>query len=226
VTSRPRSSPSPRGPFRRSQPTSRRCWAGDAIHVRFLLRHEDDNVAVAAIEALGRVGGRTAVDALVETVERDDFFRTYPSIDVLGRSGDPRAVAPLAKLLGKSQYMLEAARALGRTADKGAVAPLCELLSSSTDSHVRVATLALAELHESHLELYGESTQVLEMIRRSASDAAVRRVSQTLAGADSAERAASCFVLGALQNENAAPALLRMLDDVPSVARAAADALQ
>lgn len=191
-----------------------------------LLDHEDDNVAVAAIEALGRVGGRTAVDALVDTVERDHFFRTYPSIDVLGRSGDPRAVAPLAKLLRKSQYMLEAARALGRTADKSAVAPLCELLSSATDSHVRVATLALAELYESHLELYGESTQVLELIRRSATDAAVRRISQTLAGADSTERIASCFMLGALQNETAAPALVRMLDGVPGVASAAAAALK
>ena len=36
-----------------------------------------------------------AVDALVSCVEGNNFFRTFPAIDVLGRSGDPRAIAPL-----------------------------------------------------------------------------------------------------------------------------------
>jgi HEAT repeat protein len=191
-----------------------------------LLNHSDDNVAVAAIEALGRVGGRAAVDALVETVERDYFFRTYPAIDVLGRSGDPRSVAPLAKLLRKSQYVLEAARALGRSADKSAVPLLCELLISPADSNVRVAALALTELIEAHRERYGSATLVQDMLRQSSGEAAARRVSQTLAGADNAERVALCSVLGAMANEAAVPALARMLDGVPAVASAAAAALK
>ena len=64
-----------------------------------LSRHADDNVAVAAIEALGRIGGRAAVESLVDAVDSGNFFRTFPAIDVLGRSGDPRAVAPLTALL-------------------------------------------------------------------------------------------------------------------------------
>jgi hypothetical protein len=60
-----------------------------------LLRHDDDNVAVAAIEALGRAGGRAAVDALVEAVERNYFFRTYPAIDVPRRRQlNPARVSP------------------------------------------------------------------------------------------------------------------------------------
>jgi len=194
-----------------------------------LLHHSDDNVAVAAIEALGRVGGRAAVDALVEAVERDYFFRTYPAIDVLGRSGDPRAVAPLARLLGKSQYLQEAARALGRSADKSAVQPLCELLSAPSspgESNVRVIASALAELIERHEDLYGSSTPVYEAIRVAGSDAAVRRLSQALGAAELDERAGICRVLGALQNDAAAPALQRLLDGEPRVAAAAAAALK
>ncbi|HET8933118.1 MAG TPA: HEAT repeat domain-containing protein [Polyangiales bacterium] len=194
-----------------------------------LLHHSDDNVAVAAIEALGRVGGRAAVDALVETVERDYFFRTYPAIDVLGRSGDPRAVAPLARLLGKSQYLQEAARALGRSADKNAVQPLCELLSTASspgESNVRVVANALADLIERHEELYGNSSLIFEAIRTSGSDAAVRRLVHALAGAELVERLGICRVLGALQNEAAAPELQRLLDGEPRVAAAAAEALK
>jgi HEAT repeat protein len=54
----------------------------------------------------------------------------------------------------------------------------------------------------------------------------VRRVTQTLAGADSTERVGLCIVLGAMANEAAVPALARMLDGVPAVASAAADALK
>src|SRR5690606_13341610 len=57
-----------------------------------LLGHADDNVAVAAIEALGRIGGRAAIDSLIGAASSGNFFRVFPAIDVLGRSGDPRAV--------------------------------------------------------------------------------------------------------------------------------------
>lgn len=191
-----------------------------------LLAHTDDNVAVIAIEALGRVGGRAAVEALVQAVERDYFFRTYPAIDVLGRSGDPRAVAPLSRLVRRSEYVLEAARALGRTADKAAVSPLSELLVSPADNKVRVAALALVDLIESQIARYGSAAQALEALRQSAGEAAARRVSQTLAGADAQERVALCVLLGALQNEAAADALVPMLDAAPAVASAAAAALK
>src|SRR5690606_37633996 len=65
-----------------------------------LSKHDDDNVAVAAIEALGRIGGAETVDALVSAVESRHFFRTFPAIDALGRTGDLRAVEPLTALLG------------------------------------------------------------------------------------------------------------------------------
>ena len=55
-----------------------------------------ENRSRADIEALGRIGGRTAVEALIGAVKSHRFFRVFPAIDVLGRTSDPRAVAPLA----------------------------------------------------------------------------------------------------------------------------------
>ena len=190
-----------------------------------LLGHVDDNVAVAAIEAIGRVGGRGAVDALVQSVERDYFFRTYPAIDVLGRSGDPRAVLPLTLALAKPQYRIEAARALGRTADKSAVPPLAALLGSPSDSDVRVAGLALAELIALHRALYDNVSAPELALRQHAGVAAIARIAGALPDADQAERIAWCCVLGALQLEAAAPVLARCLDDEQAVALVAADAL-
>jgi HEAT repeat protein len=189
-----------------------------------LTEHTDDNVAVAAIEALGRLGGRSAVDALVRCIESQHFFRVFPAIDVLGRSGDPRAVAPLSTLLKDPRYTLEAARALGRTGDRSAVSALSALLASPSDGQVRVGALALDELYGAHRERYGLSVE--DLLKSSASEANVRRVAQCLNGADLSERIALCRVLGAFRNRAAQPALVRMLDAQKEVAAAAAEALQ
>src|SRR5690606_16016986 len=41
-----------------------------------LVQHDNDNVSVSAIEALGMIGGTAAVEALIEVVESHKFFRT------------------------------------------------------------------------------------------------------------------------------------------------------
>src|SRR5204863_6462682 len=132
---------------------------------RRLMAHKDDNVAVAAIEALGRIGGRGAIEALVAAAKSGNFFRTFPAIDVLGRSGDPRAVEPLTALLDDPHCVLEAARALGRSGDRRAVAPLLGLLSRPGDVEVRVAVVALAELQARYLQRYGEARAIAEAAR-------------------------------------------------------------
>ncbi|HSR96206.1 MAG TPA: HEAT repeat domain-containing protein, partial [Kofleriaceae bacterium] len=43
-----------------------------------LLEHPDDNVAVAAIEALGAIGGSRAIDALIDVLGRRSSFRAFP----------------------------------------------------------------------------------------------------------------------------------------------------
>lgn len=191
-----------------------------------LTQHSDDNVALAAIEALGRVGGSAAVDALVACLASGQFFRMFPAIDVLGRSGDPRAVAPLAALLHDPRLSHEAARALGHTADRAAVSPLAALLASPSDASVRVAVVALIDLCVLHQQRYGLSLAIDELLRDVSSPSVVRRLLQCLPGADLQERLALCQVLGALGESEALPGLLRMLDAEPQVAAAAAEALQ
>jgi HEAT repeat protein len=191
-----------------------------------LVRHADDNVAVAAIEALGKLGGRSVVDTLVETVQSQIFFRTFAAIDVLGKSGDPRAVAPLVALLDTPHYVLEAVRALGHTCDRAAVAPLIALLMSPSDSLVRVAALALCDLRNRHGERFGTTAPIESAIQRAAQKPAIRRLAQCVSGAETEEQIAIYVVLGCLEDDSAAPALLRGLEGPPPVAQAAAEALE
>lgn len=190
-----------------------------------LTRHRDDNVAVAAIEAVGRIGGRAAVDALVQAVGTGNFFRTFPAIDVLGRSGDPRAVEPLTSLLQDSRYVFEAARALGRTGSRAAAAPLAQLLLHTSDAIVRVAALAITELRARFVERVGVPLPIEESIRALESDAAVRRLGAALGGASDEEKSGVAVVLGMFRNEAALSALSTLLDGSHAVASAAAAAL-
>jgi HEAT repeat protein len=211
-----------------AQILGRRRAAGAVPPLVALIGHHDDNVAVAAIEALGRIGGRSAVESLVEATQSGNFFRTFPAIDVLGRSGDPRAVAPLAALLTEPQYAAEAARALGRTAAKSAIAPLIDLMNRAGEANIRVAALAVADLHARYVERYGTATAVDELIRSETArgPTVVRRLTQAIAGGDPVEQAAICFVLGAIGDDAAVPQLTALLEGPSSVAAHAAQSLK
>ena len=192
-----------------------------------LLANKDDNVAVAAIEALGRIGGVAAVDALLECLQSDNFFRVFPAIELLGRSGDPRAVKPLAQLLDRPHYAREAARALGRTGELGAVAPLVRHLTDPRDSMVRLSALSLAELDMRYRERYGGEDGIDTILAQTGSaSAAADRLCRALPGADTKEQAAIAMVLGSLAQEDAVPALSKLLDGPVEVASAAAKALE
>jgi HEAT repeat protein len=203
----------------------RRAAAATPVLMR-LSRHADDNVAVAAIEALGHVGGRAAVESLIEIVDGGNFFRTFPAIDVLGRSGDPRVIEPLSRLLDHPHFAPEAARALGRTGDPEAVAPLVGMAERGGEALVRIAALSLADLAERHHERYGRSTAVEDAIRAAAAlDGLVRRLDQSIAAADADEQIAVARVLAAVDSDEAVPVLSRLLDLPEPVASAAADGL-
>ncbi len=190
-----------------------------------LAESADDNVALAAIEAVGRIGGEEAVDLLIAAVESQKFFRAFPAIDVLGRTGDPRAVAPLAALLAAPQYSIEAARALGRTGQPIALAPLTALLVKPSDAHVRVAASALVEIFDRYSERFGPNHVVADALATVDVNVANRGISHALVGADGAERASLCRILGFLGAAGAVPVLVELLDGEPEAAQAAASAL-
>lgn len=203
----------------------RRCSAAVPT-LAALTRHRDDNVAVAAIEALGRIGGPAVVEPLIAAAQSGTFFRTFPAIDVLGRSGDPRAVEPLVHLLNDSRYAHEATRALGRTGDRAAAAALTALLSRPSDTTVRLAATALADLHDRHIELYGATDVLDQALHASVPPLAIHRLTQVLAKAGTAEQAAICRVLGELGDDSAVAPLMKLLDAPTPAATAAAEALK
>ncbi|RKG84166.1 HEAT repeat domain-containing protein [Corallococcus sp. CA049B] len=193
-----------------------------------LIVHPDDNVAVAAIEALGRVGGGAAVDALLSSLGSGNFFRIFPAIDVLGRSGDPTVVPALMALLSDPFYVLEAARALGRTGQEAAVPALVGLLQRGNDAVVRVAAVALVEIHDAQVQRFGGARTVPSVLRSSSLEPhpTGRRLAHVIAGADAGEKTAVARLLGWVGGADAATGLLKLLDSQDlGVSRASAAAL-
>jgi HEAT repeat protein len=185
--------------------------------------HVDDNVAVAAIEALGAIGAAGAIDELIAIMRDRNFFRTFPALQVLAKSGDARAVAPLASLLDDDVYRLEAVRALGRTGSTQAIAPLTSMLPRGGEAIVRLVALALADL-VTRAEWIGSIDQVVETMR-AISTPSLARFAAALRAADPAERAALALLLGRVGDASVIPALARLLDD-PDVHEIATEAIQ
>jgi HEAT repeat protein len=203
----------------------RRRSTGAVAVLADLASHADDNVAMAALEALGRIGGDVAVEMLIAAVLSKNFFRSFPAIDVLGRSASPRAVEPLASLLNEPHYAVEATRALGRTGQQAAVRPLVSQLGRSNDALVRTTAVALAEIHDRHFDRFGSAASVLDVLREGDGPAADRRIVQCLGSADPSEQRAMCRVLGWLGSEGATFGLIELLDGEAATAAAAVDAL-
>lgn len=192
-----------------------------------LSTHADDNVAVGALEALGRIGGTETVDALVGAVESRHFFRTFPAIDALGRTGDARAVRPLTALLSDPLYAPEAARALGRTGQEGAVAPLASLLLRSPDALVRTAAIALAELRERYEARFGDNESIAHALPNAVDRTlASQRIVAVTPGVAPSELVAIARVLGWLGDPSGIGFLIDMLMADAPVGPAAGDALR
>ncbi|MBA3457132.1 MAG: HEAT repeat domain-containing protein, partial [Deltaproteobacteria bacterium] len=188
-----------------------------------LLAHPDDNVAVAAIEGLGTIGGTLAVDALIEVVRSKNFFRTFPALQVLARTTDPRVVTPLAELLEDEAFQFEAARALGRTGSPLAVAPLATLLSRPGSSIVRLVASALADL-AIRAEWTGAQLSVASAMRAIFAPSLDRFIA-ALPGSDLPERIATAKVLGTIGAATTLPVLVGLLDD-PAARGVATEAIR
>lgn len=192
-----------------------------------LTAHQDDNVAVAAIEALGRIGGGAGLEAMIAILSGDNFFRSFPAIDVLGRSGDSRVLVPLLALLDDPRHALEAARALGRVGDPAAAVALSELLRHAGDALARVIAVSLGSIHGQALDRYGTAEPVEAALRTGPADPLpiVQRLAQAVAGAADEEQAALCAVLSWIPDPAAANTLIGLLDIIPARAALALRAL-
>ena len=172
------------------------------------LRHSDDNVAVSTIEALGAIGPSVrAIDALIGVLEQRSFFRAFPALQVLARTGDPRGVQPIALLLEDPLFRAEAIRALGQTGSALAIAPLTALLSDP--DAVRIVAIALAQLI-ARAEWSGAGALVAAALH--AEHVATALVA-AMTGADHGERVAIATVLGRTGSPTAVPVLVALLED-------------
>lgn len=95
-----------------------------------------------AAEALGKIGNKRAVEALIKAVENDpDDVVQWFAIEALGKIGDTRAVEPLIEALEKWDMTkrMAAAEALGKIGDTRAIEPLIKVLSDSYVDRLDVA---------------------------------------------------------------------------------------
>jgi len=191
-----------------------------------LTEHHDDNVAVAAVEALGRIGGEISVEALVALAQSGRFFRVFPTIDVLGKSGDPRAVPALLALVANPLYTTEVARALGETGDARAIPALARLAASARVDEVRAAARAVSELQAHRRERFGASDEVVISFEHAAPASAGAALVAALAGAELDERRAIAEVLGWLGGTDAIAGLFGLLADEPAVTQTATASLK
>jgi HEAT repeat protein len=174
--------------------------------------HSDDNVAVAAIEALGRIGGPQTLAPLLAAVQSGNFFRTFAAISVLGEAGEPSTIEPLSKLLGEPAFAAEAAGALGRSGQLTAIPALAARLASDDDGTVRATARALFELCGRHAERSGNADRALVALRQSAPPSAPARLSQALTGASADDRLMLATALAWLSDLRAVPPLLELLN--------------
>jgi HEAT repeat protein len=123
-----------------------------------LLKTLDDQSEIAragAAQALGKIGGDSAVSGLAEALEDEEMNVRWRAVQSLGNIGGDRAVILLLGLLRdkkeKNLFVLtEAVKVLGKLGDRRAVPVLENILSNSgefgeSDKWFRVSTVAAVE---------------------------------------------------------------------------------
>lgn len=118
-----------------------------------VLADANRDVRWAAIEALGDLGDRRAVPALVEYLKRPEAYRWGKRLaaSALGAIGDPAALEPLLGLLADEDPFVRraAAMALLRLGDPGALQKVAALVKAGTDETLGSVRRELARAEES-----------------------------------------------------------------------------
>ena len=189
-----------------AQILGRRRTTSAIVDLRRAVANPNDNVAVAAIEALGRIGGAGGIDTLIAATRSGNFFRVFAAMQVLATLNDPRTIEPLAALLDDPGYRTAAAAALGRTGSPQAIGPLVALL----DADPVLVGSALGELI-AHADWNGSAKHVVTMLRTMLGDA-IGRFSALLPVAPVEDGAKILIVIGRLGGPSELPVLAGLVD--------------
>ena len=98
--------------------------------------------------ALGKLGGRRVVDALIDVLPANGENAQLYFARALGEIGDTLAVLPLIELSDRRKVHGYAVRALGKIGDRRAVEPLISLLSTGRFVNSESVVWALGELRD------------------------------------------------------------------------------
>lgn len=109
-----------------------------------LLEHDDENVSLAAIEALGSHGAEDAVPRLREMMS-GGFWQQFAVIRSLGEIGDPRGVPSILEALNDEMLVEPAVEALGGIATAACLGPLAEVIENNAQEPVRKKALCAIE---------------------------------------------------------------------------------
>lgn len=145
------------------------------------LHATERNVCRLAVEALGKIGDRRAVEPLISILQNNDTVICGLAAKALGQIGDPRAVTPLIDTLRNPAKWLrcQVAEALGKIGDLLGVEPLIAVLGERHFSDTKLwecMEKALVEfgasaipalvtaLGSSNMAIQGHAANVLEKI--------------------------------------------------------------
>ncbi|MHA1629379.1 MAG: HEAT repeat domain-containing protein [Candidatus Heimdallarchaeota archaeon] len=97
-------------------------------------------VKEGACKALGRIGDKSATEALIASLDDDNEIVRYQAVNALGKLGDKRAVPKLLSILQKKEEQLvrsEAVKALGMIGDPSALKIVLNILKKEEDRFIK-----------------------------------------------------------------------------------------
>jgi HEAT repeat protein len=174
------------------------------------LEDPDTNVRFHAIDALGKVAPAAAVEPLAAIAESGDFFLAFPALDALARINDPSVAPRIVPLLRDQLVGDQAAEALGQIGDEEVVAPLVAALERPDASASSIVD-AIAAIHRRYGEMFGGGAQIEDVVRRSVSATAAKRLIDAAARASGVSLRHFIVVLSWLRGAAVEGALTHML---------------
>ena len=112
-----------------------------------MLKDSCNNVRSSAAEGLGRVGDSSAVEALIDLLNDEEWVALFAA-GALGRIRDRRAIPPLMRLVnsGKTELQITAIEAIAQVGGEEAVDSLMEAIDSADPAAVGTAVKGIVRL--------------------------------------------------------------------------------
>lgn len=185
--------------------------------IPFLLRainDADENVRLASVEAIGKVGGQDAYDKLVELVSKSkDMALRFSALHILGRLGKPLPQELIDSLLQERMFRRAVFEVLGESPVPASVEPLIEGLLDTAKSARQTAIRALANVYEKD-EVGILRDKVSQGLKRVMDSQRLQSMAEFLSGNHYHTKRAVVKLLGLLESEEALQYLFRAsLDD-------------